>query len=95
MRRRFKPCIETNEVPCEIIHHGHLILMRKHVCQGYVGLIGANSRELAAKPVRRRIREGEVIGECAVGDLVVVIGITPTPKATDSVRIPERAVLEV
>ena len=45
--------------------------------------------------MRRGVREGEVGGESTVGDLIILIGVTPTPDAAGGIGIPEGAVLEI
>jgi len=37
----------------------------------------------------------EAIGECTVGNLIVIIGVAPTSHAASGIGIPESAVLEV
>jgi len=50
---------------------------------------------MAADRVRDGIRDGEAGGKCAGIDLVVIIGVTPTPNTADGVWVPPRAVLKV
>ena len=95
MRPRFKPCLETNETTLETVNYGHLILRRECVRQELVGVIGSSWCIPATKPVRRGIRDEEATGKCTIGNLIVIIGVTPTSNAAGGIGIPERAVLEI
>lgn len=95
MRPRFKICLETDEIPYKTVYHVHLFLGRDCVCQQYVGSIGKSWCILATDRVRRGIRDGEGGGECTVGNLIFIVGVTPTPDAAGGVRIPESTVPKV
>jgi len=92
MRPRFESCLETNEIPYGAGYHGPLTLGREPCCQGFT--VGRKRLVQAPDPVRRGIRDGEV-GESTAGDLIVIIGVTPTPNAAVGIWIPESAVLEI
>ena len=94
MRSRLEECLETNEIPYKTVYHGQLALRRECLRQGD-GRIGVNRRILAAKPVRRGVRDREASGESAISDLMVVVGVTPTSDTAGGVGIPEGAVLKV
>jgi len=90
-----KPCLETNEITLESVYHSRLTLRRECVRQKLVRIIGISWRIPATKPVRRGIRDEEAIGECTVGNLIVIVGVTPTAHPASGIGIPESAVLEV
>jgi len=54
MRSGLEECLETNEIPYEIVYHGLLTLRRECLRQGH-GRIGVDRRILAADPVRRGV----------------------------------------
>jgi len=95
MRPPFESYLKTNEIPYKTIYNGHLTLGREAIWQKYAGHIGVSWRILAAGPVRRGIRDGEVGGKSTVGNLIIVIGVAPTPNAASGIFIPESAVYEV
>ena len=35
------------------------------------------------------------VGECTVGDLIVIVGIAPTPETADGIGVPEGTVLKI
>jgi len=43
----------------------------------------------AVKPMRRRIRDGEAVCESAVGDLILIVGVTPASDATGGIGASE------
>jgi len=95
MRPWRKPCLETTEITLKTVYHGHLTLRRECVRQELVRIDGTIWRIPATKPVRQGIRDDEVVGECTVGNLIVIIGVTPTSHPASGIGIPESAVLEV
>jgi len=95
MRRDFKSCLKTNEIPYKTIYHGLLTLGRSYVPQGLVGPTSKGCVIMTTKPMRGGIREGEAICESTVGDLIVIIGVPPTPDAGGGVSVPERTVPEI
>ena len=52
-------------------------------------------RILAAQPVGRGIGEGETCSKGAGGDLIVIVGVTPTSDSTRGVWVPEGTILKV
>ena len=50
---------------------------------------------MAAEPVRDGIGDGEVEGKRAGGNLIVIIGVTPTADTADRVGVPPCAILKV
>ena len=95
MRPWCKPCLETNEITLKTVYHGRLTLRREYGRQELVRIIGIIWRIPATKPVRRGIRDDEVVGECTVGNLIVIIGVAPTAHPASGIGIPESAVLEI
>lgn len=94
MRSPFKVLLKTNEICYKTIYQGHLTLGREQSCPRLAsGVI--NRRILAAQPMRRGIGEGEAVGQCARGDLIVIVGVTPTSDPARSVRVPESAILKI
>ena len=94
VRCRFKGRLKPDEIPYKFVYHSLLALGRDFRCQGEVP-IEVNWRIVATEPVRGGIREGESGGESTVGNLIVVVGVTPTPEAAGGIWVPEGAVLEV
>ena len=94
VRPRFKCGLETDEIPHETVFYGHCACRREPI-RHIAGITGVVRCVLAAGPVKRRIRDSEVGGESTAGNLIVIIGVTPTPNAAGGIWIPERAVLEI
>ena len=94
MRPRFKRRLETNEIPHKAVYQGQLACRRNPICHG-IGLTGVSRRVATTEPVRCGIRDREASSESTVGDLIVLIGVTPTPEAAGGIRVPESAVLEI
>jgi len=95
VRPRLKPPLETNEIPHGTVDHGLLAFRRDYVRQGLVRPTSKGRVIHATKPVRRGIRDREAIGECTVGNLIVIVGVTPTADAAGGIGVPERAVPEI
>ena len=92
---RFQVCLETQETTFETVYQGHLTLRRECVRQDLVRVIGRTWCIPATEPVGRGIRDDEVIGECTVGNLIVIVGVTPTSHPASGIGIPESAVLKI
>ena len=94
MRPLFQHLLETNIIPHRTVYQGLLTLRREFICEG-LGETERIWRIHSAKPMRDGIREGETIGKSTGGNLVVIIGVTPTPDTAGGIRVPESAVLEI
>ena len=95
MRPGFQPLLETNVITLKTVDQDRSTLRCKCVHQGQVGLIGGSGRIQATKPVRRGIRDDEAIGESTIGNLIVIVGVTPAAYAASGIGIPESAVLKI
>ena len=93
VRIRLEERLETNEGASVIVDHRALGLGRERFIQGD-GPIGDDRSILTTDPVRRRVRDDEIV-ESTVGDLVVVVGVTPASNSAFEIGIPEGAVREV
>lgn len=93
VRPAFKGLLEVDEICNKAVYQGLLNLGGELRRQGRHDPVCTSSGRciLAADPMRRGIHEGEVGGEGTVGDLIVVVGVTPAANAA----LPEIAILEV
>ena len=94
MRPRFDLCLETNEIALKVIYHGLLTLRCEFIRQRYVGSGGKRCGIVAADPVRHGVCVFEV-GESTAGNLIVIVGVTPTSHTASGIVIPESAILEI
>ena len=91
MRPIFQSCLETYESPHKSIYQGRYIRRRDFIQEAGDG----SPPILAAEPVGGGIGKGKARSESAVGNLIVVIGVAPTPDAGGGIGVPERSALEV
>ena len=94
MRSTFEALLKINEVRYVSIYQGLLALRREKIREGLTsGRI--DCRVLTADPVRRGVHKGEVVSECAGGNLIIIVGVTPTADSAVGIWIPESAVLKI